>query len=49
MKDQVPPHDVNLAQDYRRVEQMALFVKRQREYARWIDEMKKNIYVDIRL
>jgi len=44
-----PAHDVNLAQDYHRVEQMALFVKRQREYARWLDELKKNIYVDIRL
>lgn len=49
LRDRVPAHDVNLAQDYHRVEQMALFVKRQHEYSRWLDELKKNIYVDIRL
>jgi peptidyl-prolyl cis-trans isomerase SurA len=49
LRKRIPAHDVNLAQDYHRVEQMTLFVKRQREYARWLDELKKNIYVDVRL
>jgi len=49
LRERIPAHDVSLAQDYHRVEQMALFVKRQREYTQWLDEMKKNIYVDIRL
>jgi peptidyl-prolyl cis-trans isomerase SurA len=49
VRKRVPAHDVSLTQDYHRVEQMALFVKRQREYTQWLDELKKSIYVDIRL
>ena len=49
VRKRVPAHDVNLTQDYHRVEQMALFLKRQREYTKWLDELKKSIYVDIRL
>lgn len=41
-------HDINLTDDYKRVEQMALFVKRNRLYTEWVDELKKDIYLEVR-
>ena len=40
---------MTLAQDYHRIEQLALFVKRNRLNAEWVEELKKTIYMDIRL
>ena len=48
LKKRVAAHSVNLTDDYRRTEQMALYVKRNKMNAAWIEELKKNIYVDIR-
>ena len=48
LKKRVAGHSVNLTDDYRRVEQMALYVKRNKINAAWIEELKKNIYYDIR-
>ena len=48
LKKRVAGHSANLTDDYRRVEQMALYVKRNKINAEWIEEMKKNIYYDIR-
>ncbi len=48
MRKRTPPHAMNMEQDERRLEQLALYVKRNRENARWVDELKKTIYVDIR-
>jgi len=49
LEKRIPAHAMDLDQDYRRVEQMALFVKKNRFYADWIEELKNNIYLDIRL
>ncbi len=49
LKKRVPAHAVNLTDDYRRVEQMALYLKRNRQNAEWVEELKKNIYWDMRL
>jgi len=49
LKKRIPAHSVNMAEDYRRVEQMALFVKRNRLSAEWIEELKKSIYYQMRL
>ncbi|MEK6755435.1 MAG: peptidylprolyl isomerase [Bacteroidota bacterium] len=49
LKKRIPGHSVNLTEDFRRVEQMALFVKRNRLYTEWVEEIKKSIYVDVRL
>ncbi len=49
LKKRIPAHSVNMAEDYRRVEQMALFVKRNRLSAEWIEELKKSIYYEVRL
>lgn len=49
MRKRTPPHPMSLDRDYRRLEQLALFVKRNRLNAEWVEELKKTIYVDVRL
>lgn len=49
MRDRKAAHDMNLQDDYNRIEQLALYVKRNKLNTEWIDELKKTIYVDIRL
>jgi peptidyl-prolyl cis-trans isomerase SurA len=48
LKKRISGHAANLTDDFRRVEQMALYVKRNKMNAAWIDELKKNIYYEIR-
>jgi len=45
----IPSHKANLQDDWKRLEQYTLLYKRNREYTRWIDEIKKNVYWEIRL
>jgi hypothetical protein len=49
MRKQTAPHAINLQDDFKRIEQLALYMKRNKQNAEWIDELKKTIYVDIRL
>lgn len=49
LKKRVASHDVNLQDDYKRVEQMALYLKRNRLNAEWIEELKKSINWELRL
>ncbi len=49
LKKRTSPHAANLTDDYRRVENMALYVKRNRLNAEWIAELKKSIYWESRL
>ncbi len=49
LKKRTPPHAVNLNDDYRRIEQMALYMKRNRLNSEWIEELKKSIYWEPRL
>jgi peptidyl-prolyl cis-trans isomerase SurA len=48
LKKRVAGHAANLTDDYRRVEQMALYIKRNKINAAWIEELKKNIYYELR-
>ena len=48
LKKRIPAHAVNLAEDYRRVEQMALYVKRNKVNSAWLEELKKSIYYEVR-
>jgi parvulin-like peptidyl-prolyl isomerase len=48
LKKRVAGHSVNLTDDFKRVEQMALYVKRGKINAAWIEELKKNIYCELR-
>lgn len=49
MRKRTEPHAINLHDDFKRIEQLALYMKRNKQNAAWIDELKKTIYVDIRL
>lgn len=49
MKKRVPEHAPTLEADYPRLEAIALNLKRQKEYTRWLDQLKKNIYWESRL
>ena len=49
LKKRVAAHDVDLQNDYKRVEQMALYLKRNRLNAEWIEELKKIINWELRL
>jgi peptidyl-prolyl cis-trans isomerase SurA len=49
MRKRTSPHAINIQDDYKRIEQLALYMKRNKLNAEWLDELKKTIYVDIRL
>lgn len=49
VRKKIPAHDMNLTDDYRRIEQVALFVKKNRKNAEWVEELKKTIYWETRL
>ena len=45
----VPAHAMNLEDDFRRVEQIALYFKKNEEFNSWVEELKKNIFWEVRL
>jgi len=49
MRKKVPAHMPTLEGDYRQLERLALYVKQNKMYSDWLNELKKNIYLDIRL
>jgi peptidyl-prolyl cis-trans isomerase SurA len=49
MRKRTPPHAINMKDDYKRIEQFTLYMKRNKINAEWLDELKKTIYVDIRM
>jgi hypothetical protein len=49
LRKRIPPHGMSLEEDFRRVEQLALFYKKNNENLRWLEELKQNIYWEVRL
>jgi peptidyl-prolyl cis-trans isomerase SurA len=49
MRNQTPSHAINMQDDYKRIEQLALYMKRNKLHSEWLDELRKTIYVDIRI
>ena len=49
LRKRIPAHAMNLEDDYKRVEQIALYFKRNRKNAEWVEELKRNIYWEVRL
>lgn len=49
VRKRIPEHAPSLETDYRRIEQIALQFKRSRVGMEWIDELKKNIYWEVRM
>ncbi|MDZ7263117.1 MAG: peptidylprolyl isomerase [candidate division KSB1 bacterium] len=42
------PRKISLDKDWERIEAFALSVKRQKEFQKWLDEIKKDVYVEIK-
>ncbi len=42
------PRKISLEKDWDRIEAFALSMKRQKEFQKWLDEIKKDIYVEIK-
>lgn len=49
LRKRIPAHAMSLTDDFRRVEQIALYFKRNEKFAAWVEELKENIYWEIRL
>lgn len=49
VKMRIPAHAMNMNDDYRRVEQLALYVKKNRVFSEWVEDLKKNIYWEVRM
>jgi peptidyl-prolyl cis-trans isomerase SurA len=49
LKEKIPGHAMNPAQDWKRLESMALGYKRNVEYEKWIAELRSELYWDERL
>ncbi len=49
LKRRIPGHKADLERDYRRIETVAGNYKRQRDYAAWLEELRKSIYWESRL
>lgn len=49
LERRVPAHRVNLEQDYDRIRQLALQDKRNRKMQNWFDQLRDEIYVDVRV
>jgi peptidyl-prolyl cis-trans isomerase SurA len=47
LRNRIPAHKVNLEQDYDRLSNMALSMKQNEAYLKWIDQIKKQIYCKI--
>ncbi|MFB6098034.1 MAG: peptidylprolyl isomerase [Salinibacter sp.] len=49
LERRVPAHRVNLEKDYERIRRFALQDKKNRKFRQWLDRLRKEIYVDIRI
>ncbi|HXG37567.1 MAG TPA: peptidylprolyl isomerase [Bacteroidota bacterium] len=49
VRKRIPEHAPSLETDYRRIEQIALQFKKARISMEWIEELKKNIYWEVRM
>ncbi|MCL5021143.1 MAG: peptidylprolyl isomerase [Bacteroidetes bacterium] len=44
LRNRIPAHKINLNEDYARLEKMALTMKQNEAYAKWIAQLKKQVY-----
>lgn len=49
VKKRIPGHKASIEQDYKRIETVASNFRRQKDYAAWIEDLKKKIYWESRL
>ncbi|MEL6624364.1 MAG: peptidylprolyl isomerase [Bacteroidota bacterium] len=48
LKSKVDPHRPNLEDDYQKIRNAALLAKRAENFEKWLEDAKKNIYIDIK-
>ncbi|MEL6672117.1 MAG: peptidylprolyl isomerase [Bacteroidota bacterium] len=48
LKQKIPPHTPNLADDYQKIRDAALQSKQAEIFDKWLESAKKNIYIDIK-
>lgn len=48
LKNKISPHTPNLDTDYQKIRNAALLAKRSENFENWLEEAKKNIYIDIK-
>lgn len=49
LRKKIEPHTISITEDFKRLEQLALYMKRNKQYSEWVESLKKTIFVDIRL
>ena len=49
LDQQVPEHIANMDQDYERLKSIALQRKQMAEYAKWMENFKKEMYIEYRI
>ncbi|MEK6571862.1 MAG: peptidylprolyl isomerase, partial [Bacteroidota bacterium] len=49
LRKRTPAHKLSLSEDWKRIEQFATVFKRNKEYTKWLDELRKSIYWETRL
>lgn len=49
LKERVPQHPASLGEDFKQLNNLATEYKKQKEYDKWIKELKKRIYWEIKL
>jgi len=49
LKKRIPEHTMNLADDWKRIEQLTTSYKRNDEYQKWLKQLRTEIYCEIRL
>jgi len=49
LDNRTPPHRANLKEDYVRIRERALQEKRQRKMEEWLDQLRTEVYVDVRI
>jgi peptidyl-prolyl cis-trans isomerase SurA len=48
LQRRIPEHRVDIRTDYERIEQFALQEKRAEVFRRWVDDLREQVYIDIR-
>jgi peptidyl-prolyl cis-trans isomerase SurA len=49
LKKRIPAHKANLDIDYTEIKRIAEYYKKQKLYAKWMDELKNKIYWEVKL
>jgi peptidyl-prolyl cis-trans isomerase SurA len=49
LDDRTPAHRASLEEDYQRIRQLALQDKRNRRMREWVDELRDEVYVEVRV